>query len=138
MDVVAQWLALKPLFQSILQNCKHAVLYLAPLRKERDWAKTKVCVWFARQPVGVNMINRFMKNMAKEGGLDITAKNFTNHSVRKTAVRKLKKAGVSSSEIMVITSHKFSRETRITVTPLTRNMTKVYVSCITSRCSVSC
>ena len=82
-------------------------LYLAPLQKKRDWAKTKV--WFARQPVGVNMINQFMKNMAKEGALDITAKNFTNHSVRKTAVRKLKKAGASSREIMAITGHKNER-----------------------------
>ena len=55
-------------------------LYLAPLRKKRDWSKMKV--WFARQPVGVNVINQFIKNMAKEGRLDITAKNFTNHSVR--------------------------------------------------------
>ena len=65
---------------------------------ERDWSKTKV--WFPRQPVGVNTINQFMKNMTKEGGLDITANNFTNHSVRNTAVRKLKKGGASSREIM--------------------------------------
>ena len=85
-----------------LQTC--GPLYLAPLQKERDWAKTKV--WFARQPLGVNTINQFMKNMAKEGGLDTTAKNFTNHSVRKTAVRKLKNGGASSREIMAMTGHK--------------------------------
>ena len=79
-----------------LQTC--GPLYLAPLWKERDWSKTKV--WFPRQPVGVNTINQFMKNMTKEGGLDITANNFTNHSVRNTAVRKLKKGGASSREIM--------------------------------------
>ena len=81
-----------------LQMC--GPLYLAPLRKERDWSKTKV--WFPRQPVGVNTINQFMKNMTKEDGLDITANNFTNHLVRKTAVRKLKKGGASSREIMAI------------------------------------
>ena len=47
-----------------------------------------------------------MKNMAKEGGLDFTAKKFTNHSVSKTAVRKLKKAEASSREIMAITGRK--------------------------------
>ena len=85
-----------------LQTC--GPLYLSPLRRERDWCKANV--WFSRQAVGVNVINQFMKSMAKEAGLDITAKNFTNHSVRKTTVRKLKKAGASSREIMAITGHK--------------------------------
>ena len=52
------------------------------------------------------MISEFMKNMAKEGRLDITAKNFTNHSVWKTIVRKLKKAEASSRDIIAITGHK--------------------------------
>ena len=60
----------------------HGPLYLAPLRKEWDWSKAKV--WFSCQPVGMNGINQFIKNIAKEGGLDVTSKNFTNHSVRKT------------------------------------------------------
>ena len=85
-----------------LQTC--GPLYLSPLRRERDWCKANV--WFSRQAVGVNVINQFMKSMAKEAGLDITAKNFTNHSVRKSTVRKLKKAGASSREIMAITGHK--------------------------------
>ena len=58
---------------------------LLPYR--RDWYKTNV--WFSRQVVGVNVTDQFMKSMAKEGGLEITA---NNHSVRKTTVRKLKKA----------------------------------------------
>ena len=33
-------------------------------------------------------------------------KNFTNHSVRKTVVMKLKKAGVASRDITAITGHK--------------------------------
>ena len=41
------------------------------------------------------------------GGLDITKKHFTNHSVRKTTVRKLQKAGVSNNKISIaITRHK--------------------------------
>lgn len=47
-----------------------------------------------------------MKKIAKEGGLDVTSKNFTNHSVRKTTVKKLKKAGASSRDIMAITGHR--------------------------------
>lgn len=47
-----------------------------------------------------------MKNIATAGGLDITNKHFTNYSVIKTTVQKLKKAGVNSSDIMAITGHK--------------------------------
>ena len=79
-------------------------LYLAPLRKERNWSRTKV--WLSHQPIGVNVINIFMQSIARQGGLDVINKRFTNHSVRKTTVKKLKKAGVSSREIMAITGHK--------------------------------
>ena len=72
---------------------------------DRDKAK----VWFSRQPVGVNGINHFMKNIAKESGLDVTSKNFTNHSARKTTVKKLKKAGASSRDIIAITGHRNER-----------------------------
>ena len=40
------------------------------------------------------------------GRLDITKKHFTNHSVLKTTVRKLQKAGVSNDKIIAITGHK--------------------------------
>ena len=79
-------------------------LYLAPLRKERNWSRTKV--WLSHQPIGVNVINIFMQSIARQGGLDVINKRFTNHSVRKTTVKKPKKAGVSSREIMAITGHK--------------------------------
>ena len=44
--------------------------------------------------------------MAVAVGLDVTKKHYTNHSVRKTTVKKLKKAGVNATEIMAITGHK--------------------------------
>jgi len=44
--------------------------------------------------------------MAAAAGLDVTKKHYTNHSIRKTTVKKLKKAGVSATEIMAITGHK--------------------------------
>ena len=39
--------------------------------------------------------------MAIQAGLDCTDKHFTNQSVHKTTVKKLKKAGASSRDIMV-------------------------------------
>ena len=72
-------------------------LYLQPL------SKPKPDVWYLIQPVGFNKIDGFMKRIATMGGLDITKKHFTNHSVRKTTVRKLQKAGVSNDKIISIT-----------------------------------
>ena len=63
-------------------------------------------MWYSVQPVGVNKIDRFMRLIAQRGELDVTNKNFTNHSVRKTTVRKLQKAGVSNDKIIAIKGHK--------------------------------
>jgi len=47
-----------------------------------------------------------MKTMAKLAGIDKTGRRYTNHSVRKTTVRKLQKAGISNDKIAAITGHK--------------------------------
>ena len=48
--------------------------------------------------------------MAIAAGLDITPpQKYTNHSVRKTTVKKLKKGGASTLEIMAITGHKYQQ-----------------------------
>ena len=77
-------------------------LYLRPLAKSTPVE----AVWFSSQPVGVNSINSFMSTMAKQAGLNTSNKRFTNHSVRKTTVRKLQKAGLPPSKITAITGHK--------------------------------
>ena len=82
----------------------HGPLYLTPLRKNRLWDKADV--WFTAVPIGVNSIDTFLQKIVAAAGLDSTKKHFTNHSIRKTTVKKLKKAGVSPSEIMAITGHK--------------------------------
>ena len=71
-------------------------LYLTPLKKFQPDDKT----WFLYQPVGVNTMNSFMKELAKKAGLDVTNKHFTNHSLRKTTIQKLQKAGVSNEVIV--------------------------------------
>ena len=47
-----------------------------------------------------------MKQMALAAGLDSANKHFTNHSVRKTTVRKLQKAGILNDKIAAITGHR--------------------------------
>ncbi|CAH3154921.1 unnamed protein product, partial [Porites lobata] len=60
-------------------------------------------VWYKRQRMGVNSINSFMKNMASQA--DIQGKKFTNHSARKTLVKKLKAANQPRSAIIGVTGH---------------------------------
>ena len=73
-------------------------LYLRPLTKPQ----TKV--WYSKQPVGVNTINGY--NIAEIAKIGNTGKNITNHSSRKTLVKKLKKAGVDGRNIKAITGHR--------------------------------
>ena len=83
--------------------CDNGPLYLCPLKRERDWLKAPV--WYSRCPLGINSINSFIKGMTEAAGLDTTNKHFTNHSIRKTTVQKLKKAGVAPTDIVAITGH---------------------------------
>ena len=65
--------------------------------------RPKTQVWFKRQRMGVNSINSFMKNMASQA--DIQGKKLTNHSARKTLVKKLKAANQPRSAIIGVTGH---------------------------------
>ena len=56
--------------------------------------------------MGIHTVNGFMKGIAEVGGLTGNGKRYTNHSVRRVTVQKLRKAGVSSHEIVAITVHK--------------------------------
>ena len=49
------------------------------------------------------------------GGIDITKKHFTNHSVWKTTIRKLQKAGVSNDKIIAITGHQAEQSIKANV-----------------------
>ena len=88
-----------------LKSC--GPLYLTPLQafEGKD-------VWFARSKVGVNKINGFLKEMAKDSGISKSNKRYTNHSVRKTTVRKLQKAGFSNDKIASIMGHKSEQTLR--------------------------
>lgn len=83
-------------------------LYLTPLKKVREDAD----VWYSSTPVGVNTIDKYMKTMAQLAGLTTTGKNFTNHSVQKTTVRKLQKTGVPNDKIAAITGHRNEQSLR--------------------------
>ena len=87
------------LLEQLLLTCKRPAkfrtcgpLYLRPLKKNQP------ALWYTEQQVGESKIKEFMKTIAKKAGLDNSGKRFTNHSVRKTLVRKLQKGGVPNDK----------------------------------------
>ena len=63
-------------------------------------------VWYKRQPMGVNKLNDMMKTVIKGTTLEDSWKTFSNHSARKTVVKKLKTAGLERSSIVKVTGHR--------------------------------
>ena len=64
-------------------------------------------VWYKKTPVGKNTLNTIMNNMKENLPLTdlFPKKNLTNHSARKTVVKKLKSSGMPKCEIKNITGH---------------------------------
>ena len=76
-------------------------LYLAPIDSPQDKN-----VWYKNIQVGVNTINNIVKTMVGKTPLSENGKKYTNHSVRKTCVKKLRAAGFAKCEIINITGHR--------------------------------
>ena len=68
-------------------------------------------VWYKNQAMGVNTINTMLSRMKKNSPLaELSAnKKITNHSARKTTVRKSKSFGFPKCEIKNITGHSCER-----------------------------
>ena len=64
-------------------------------------------VWYKKNPMGKNTIDTIMKKMKENSPLkDLCAeKKITNHSARKTVVKKLESSGIAKCEIKNITGH---------------------------------
>ena len=69
--------------------------------------KPQTSVWYKKVPMGKNTINNIMKTMKENSPLkDVCQdKKLTNHSARKTVVKKLKTSGIPKCEIKNITGH---------------------------------
>lgn len=63
-------------------------------------------VWYKKQPMGENKINTMMKSIIDGTTLEDSSKSFSNHSARKTVVKKLKTAGLERSSIVKVTGHR--------------------------------
>jgi len=75
-------------------------LYLAVIDKPKSPS-----VWYKTNRLGVHSLNNMMKDIVSGTSIASTEKKLTNHSARKTCVRKLKSAGFAKSEIKNITGH---------------------------------
>ena len=75
-------------------------LYLAIIDKPKDPS-----VWYKITPLGEHSLGNMMKNIVKGTNVALCPKKLSNHSSRKTVVRKLKCAGFAKSEIKNITGH---------------------------------
>ncbi|KAK3728727.1 hypothetical protein QZH41_002652 [Actinostola sp. cb2023] len=63
--------------------------------------------WFKRQPmVIIHKINDMMKSIIAGTSFESSTKTLTNHSARKTVVKKMKTAGLEKSSIMKVTGHR--------------------------------
>ena len=65
----------------------------------------KTNVWYKKQQLGVNSIDHMMKNIIKNTPLEKTNKRLSNHSARKTVVKKLRAANVERQSIIQVTGH---------------------------------
>ena len=63
-------------------------------------------IWYKTSRMGQHTINSIMKRMKENSSLQNSSKRLTNHSARKTLVKKLKKNHLPRSEIIGITGHK--------------------------------
>ena len=59
--------------------------------------------WYKSQPVGINIIRKFMSRIATKAEL---SGRKTNHSARKTTVEKLCRSNIPDSMVMQVTGHK--------------------------------
>ena len=76
--------------------------YLAPLSKTTP----NNDIWFKAQNLGVHSIDKIMKTMIADTPLASSSKRLTNHSARKTVVKKLRLNNVERSSIMNVTGHR--------------------------------
>ena len=56
--------------------------------------------------MGENKINGMMKSVIEGTSLEDSSKTFSNHSARKTVVKKLKTAGLERSSIVKVMGHR--------------------------------
>ena len=97
----------------------------------------KSSVWYKDQNMGKNRIGEIMKRIVEK--TELATKKLTNHSGRKTVVKKLDDAAVPRSKIMTVTGHRNEKSLDDYVDCMNNDQSKELSSIIsgTSSCSRS-
>ena len=91
------------LFRTYLAKCPAYVRTSVPIYLAVIYNPSCV-IRFKRSPIGIHTINNIMKIVISKSLLE-TLKHITNHSARKTLVKRLKQNNVAKSEIISVTGH---------------------------------
>lgn len=67
--------------------------------------RPKTEVWYKKQRLGIHSIDQMMKNIVKSTPVALSGKKLTNHSARKTLVKRLRTANVERQSIVQVTGH---------------------------------
>ena len=67
-------------------------------------------IWFERTPIGHNLLQNRFKEMCKQAGL---VGDFTNHSIRATAVTRMYESGLTEKMIMKRSGHRSTDDVRV-------------------------
>ncbi|XP_060590275.1 uncharacterized protein LOC132745383 [Ruditapes philippinarum] len=87
----------------------HFETYLNVLGNDGDFYRRPLpstqsgTIRYGYQPVGINILNKFMKEIAEKGSLQ---GSFTNHSGKRTCATTMYTAGIDEQEIMDRTGHR--------------------------------
>ena len=75
-------------------------LYLSPI------TRPATDVWYKDSQMGVNKLSSIVKDVIKGSPLESNGKRYSNHSVRKATVKKLRSQGISKEDVRTVTGHK--------------------------------
>ena len=65
--------------------------------------KPETSVWYKRQPMGANKLDTILRTMCNKAGI---AGNKTNHSIRRSTIRRLHDSGIPPTKLMQLSGHR--------------------------------
>ena len=92
----------------------------------------KTEVWYKCSRLGINSIDNIMKNMVKKTPLTLSGKKLTNHSARKTVVKKIKKLGSKRVTLSALLDTAMKQDSTLTTVVMSNSRENTPISSIMS------